>query len=172
MPAAPPYSPAAPGPASRHAHSKGTSATRASGPRSSGGKAAASNSPESIAAARRRGISALDAIGAEHPFCVGELARMLDQEARAADELAGALGRDPGARLGSVVAFAVILVLVVLLFVEEPAGGPLEEQYVERLLNVVGAQLLLEVDDLVLVVFRFLLGDYVVAALYDEDVLL
>src|SRR5206468_1844391 len=52
-PAAPPYSAPARGPVSRQAHSSGASATRASGPRSSGGKADASSRPDSTAAPSR-----------------------------------------------------------------------------------------------------------------------
>src|SRR5581483_7354648 len=97
--------------------------------------------------ARRRNVAS-GAVPADHLGLVRELGARQDEEARRAEELVGPAGQDPTGAVAAVVRLGLV-VLQLLVVLEAAARGPLEQQDVERLLDVVGVQLLVEVDDLV-----------------------
>src|ERR1700734_90585 len=79
-----------------------------------------------------------DTIPAEHLLCVCQLARVFDQEARAADELLGLLGQDALVALGLVLLVGRLFVLGLVL-----DDQPFLEDHIEARLDVLGVWLLL-----------------------------
>src|SRR5215207_8925561 len=98
----------------------------------------------------------LHAVGAEHVVGVGELARVLHEEAGLAHELAGALRLDAPAAVAAVVGLG-LLVLVFALVLVGLGGDAVLEDRIEVGLDVVGVGLLV-VLFLVLVVAAAALG--------------
>src|SRR5262245_59032547 len=94
------------------------------------------------------------AIAAQHALGVGELAPGQNEEARGAEELARASGSDAGLTVAPFVDVGLLLFLVLLLVLEGGARRPLLQEDVERLLDVVGVELLVEVDDVLFLVAR------------------
>src|SRR3954454_13929046 len=175
MPYTKPYNAACAGRAPRHAHRSGTSATSTTGPRPTGGKHNPVRTPATIAAPRRIQLgrtrvwstscidSCIDAGGdasvirsgavvAALPGGVGEAAERQQQEARLAEELVGASRHDTRRAVDPVVTVAFLLLELLFVVLEGGAGGALLEQRVERRLDVVGVELLVEVDDALFVV--------------------
>src|SRR5262249_21812347 len=87
------------------------------------------------------------AVAAEHALGVGELAAGQHEEAGRAQELARPSRSDAGGPVAALVDLGLLLFLVLLLVLELGARGPLLKQDVEGLLDVVGVELLVEVDD-------------------------
>ena len=101
----------------------------------------------------RRSRPSSGAVVAELPFLVGEPSEREDEEAGLAEEFVGASGDNT--RGGPIPPFIDIDLFVLELFfvvLECGTGRALLEEHVERLLDVVGVQLLVEVDDVVLLV--------------------
>src|SRR5215207_1900181 len=170
MPYAKPYSAACAGRAPRQAHSSGTTATNTTGPSPTGGKHRPVRTPATSAAPSRvqlglargaagvrcdtgaAGVTRSGAVVAVLPCRIGEAAERQQQEARLAQELVGASGHDPRRAVGPVVTVAFLLLDLLLVVLERGARGPLLEQRVEGCLDVVGVELLVEVDHALLVV--------------------
>src|SRR5689334_6147280 len=89
------------------------------------------------------------AVAAELPVGVGEHVAREDEEAAGADEFAGAAGDDLGPGFAALVGFVLFVVFVL----EAGLGGAFPEDDVEGFFDVVGVELLVEVDDLLVVLF-------------------
>src|SRR3954466_15535359 len=166
MPYAKPYSAACAGRASRHDHSSGTRATSTTGPSPTGGKHSPVRTPAARAAARRTqlhctqvridtgvaGVTESGAVVAVLTRGIGEASEGQQEEARLAQELVGASRHDTRRSVGPVVTVAFLFLELLLVVLERRARRPLLEERVERRLDVVGVQLLVEVDDALLVV--------------------
>ena len=96
---------------------------------------------------------------------LGCLTRKHDRHTNSPGRLGGI--RDPGSARSSVSSSSL---LVVLLLVEETAGGALQQQHVEGLFDVVGMELLFEVEGLVVLVLLALrLGGLDGGVAHDDD---
>src|SRR5437764_15413074 len=101
---------------------------------------------------RRYVIGELDAVAAQHPLLVGQLAGVLDEEARPAHELVRLLGQHLRGRLGPVLGVRCLLVLFLLLGDDQA----LLEDHVEAGLDIL---LVVLVVLLVLLVLGAIRGD-------------
>src|SRR5258708_7780192 len=91
-----------------------------------------------LAASGPSGPDSSDTVPAEHLLLVGQLAGVLDQEARTADELIGLLRQDPLVALGLVLLVRCLLVLWLVL-----DNQALLEDHIEARLDVLVVGLLL-----------------------------
>src|SRR5713101_4756466 len=154
MPNAKPYSAACPGRAPRHDHSNGTSAKRATRPRSAGGKQRPVSTPEPSAAPKRLqlgpapiaigadsvGVMPLGAVVAELSFFVREASQREEEEARLTEELVGSAGDDTRRAINPIIGIRVLFFEVFFVVVERGDRSALLEEHVERLFDVVGMQ--------------------------------
>ena len=154
-----PYSAPRAGPLRCHAHSSGMSATSASGPQSSAGNARARSSPEATAADRARQEWVSAARRAAHSQSrqrsFSPRASWLSGFTRKHDRQRNSSARRGTTRADAVtrlVGLEILVLELVRLLLEAIGGGALVQEHVERLLDVVGVQLLLEVDDVVVLV--------------------
>ena len=107
--------------------------------------------PRRSVACRCRGVRS-HAVSAEHLGLVGELVAREHEEAARAEELTRAAGNDLGPPFAPIVGLGFLV-----LFVLEAGGrGALAQDDVERLFDVVGVQLLVEIDDVVVLVVGLL----------------
>src|SRR5262249_50383217 len=93
-------------------------------------------------APQRRGARA---VAAEHSLLVGQLVPREHEETALAEELVVASRHDTGPALAAVVGF----VLVFLFVLEAHFRGALAQDHVERFLDVIRVEFLVEVDDVV-----------------------
>src|SRR4029453_2281184 len=85
------------------------------------------------------------AVAAQHALGVGELAPRQHEEAGRTQELARASGGDAGLPVAPLVDVGLLLFLVLFFVLERGTRRALLQQDVERLLDVVGVELLVEV---------------------------
>jgi hypothetical protein len=95
----------------------------------------------------------LDAVLAEHPLLVGAHVPREHEEARLAEELAGAARDDASGALAALVDVYVVVLDLLFLVLERRFRGALLEQGIEGGFDVVGVQLLVEVEAFFVVVF-------------------
>src|SRR5689334_16815558 len=146
------------------------------GPRSNGGKLMPATQPATSATTRRphgaptRVAGAGDddstvvssgAVVAILTIFVGETPEWKNEEAGLAQELVGTAGHDARGTVAPVVDVDLLVLQLLLVVLERRARGALLEQDVEGLLDVVGVEFLVEVEDVVVFVLGGLGGGVV-----------